>query len=87
MNDNSFRSPQHFFFLLLMKMIDSYDSFCATNDRGDNEFTSGRVFWDVQIVKTNQGKINVGVCTLDANFSSYLGGDEYGWSYYGHNGE
>jgi len=55
--------------------------------RGDQKLTKGKLYWDVHIDRSSNGRINVGVCVEGHSLTSYVGQSKFGWAYYGNNGK
>jgi len=55
--------------------------------RGDQKLTKGKLYWDVHIDRTSNGRINIGVCVEGHSLTSYVGQSKFGWAYYGNNGK
>uniref|UniRef100_A0A7S0DTT3 B30.2/SPRY domain-containing protein n=1 Tax=Amorphochlora amoebiformis TaxID=1561963 RepID=A0A7S0DTT3_9EUKA len=55
--------------------------------RGNSILSKGRLYWDVHIDRSLNGRINLGVCVDGHSSVSFVGHDAQGWAYYGNNGK
>lgn len=55
--------------------------------RGSVALTKGRVYWDVRIDNSKNGRINIGVAIESHSKNQYVGQTPHGWAYYGRNGK